>query len=375
MTKIRQLPLINFLLMENIRKHFPALHRGIYANTAASGLLNDALMEWRQEHDLDFLIGGSEMKMAAMMHQIPETRKTVANFFGCKIENVALVPNFSLGLNMLLEGLDLTHKVLLLEGDYPSVNWPFEYRGFNISYAKANSHLEANILEKVQSENISVIALSLVQWLNGIRIDMDFLKRLKNDFPKLMIIGDGTQFCGTTDFNFEESPFDALGASGYKWLLAGYGNGFILFKDEVKNNFKVKTIGFNAANINLEGRDTVRFAKHFEPGHLDTLNFGSLKFSLDYLDQLGKRQIENHLNDLSMKAKNSFGALGLLDETVMDRNSHSTIFNIKGDDALFRKLTDNEVVCSQRGGGIRISFHCYNTKNEIDEIVRILKTT
>ncbi|MFT6797588.1 MAG: cysteine desulfurase/selenocysteine lyase, partial [Maribacter sp.] len=56
------------------------------------------------------------------------------------------------------------------------------------------------------------------------------------------------------------------------------------------------------------------------------------------------------------------------------REAHSTIFNIKGDTALFKKLLENDVLCAQRGNGIRLGFHFYNTLNEIDEIVRIVKT-
>ena len=39
------------------------------------------------------------------------------------------------------------------------------------------------------------------------------------------MIGDGTQFLGAHAFHFNTSPFDVLAASGYKWLLAGFGNG------------------------------------------------------------------------------------------------------------------------------------------------------
>ena len=49
----------------------------------------------------------------------------------------------------------------------------------------------------------------------------------------MLIIADATQFCGTAPFNFNESAIDILGGSGYKWLLGGYGNGYILFKDQL----------------------------------------------------------------------------------------------------------------------------------------------
>ncbi len=175
----------------------------------------------------------------------------------------------------------MREHILLLENDYPSVNWPFESRGFQISYAKIDEKLEQNILEKVRTNSITVLALSLVQWINGIRVDLDFLKSLKEEFPQLLIIADGTQFCGAFEIDFENSGIDVLGASGYKWLLAGTGNGFMLFKDLAKRRFTIKTTGFNSANAVLTAKNTIPFNKHFEPGHLDSLNFGSLKCALE----------------------------------------------------------------------------------------------
>ena len=358
--------------MENIRKEFPILNQYIYADTAASGLLYDSLLDWRQEHDLDFLIGGSSMKMKSLSI-VTETRKTVGNFFGCKQENVALVPNFSLGLNLLLDGLHKEQKVLLLENDYPSVNWPFESRSFAIFYVKITSNVEELILEKVKKEKISVLALSLVQWLNGIKIDLDFIQNLKRECPELLIIADGTQYCGTEVFNFEESGIDVLGTSSYKWLLGGYGNGFFLLKEGLQERFSVKSTGFNTAGGDVLSKEQIRLSKRLEPGHLDSFNFGSLKFSLDFFSKIGIDKITQQNKLLSIKAKEELGQLGLLEDVVMKRKDHGTIFNIKGDEALFQRLKSNGVLCSQRGGGIRLSFHFYNTEKEINSIVRILK--
>lgn len=357
--------------MQTLRKKFPLLNQYLYANTAATGLLSEDLMEWRQGHDLDFLIGGSIMKMKSFEH-IPEIRKTVGRFFNCKPENVALVPNFSLGLNILLEGLDKSQRVLLLQDDYPSVNWPFETRNFPIVHVEINERLEETIREKVKTGKIDVLALSLTQWINGITIDLDFLKQLKKDFPNLLIIADGTQFCGTRQFDFQGSGVDVLGASGYKWLLAGNGNGFVLIKDEVKDRFSLKFLGSNSVDRDETKRYDVPFCKHLEPGHLDSLNFGSLQFALDFLDDIGMPHIEAHLAKLSRKAKAAFSGMGLLEQSVAERKDHSTIFNITGDQKLYRKLMDHDVICARRGKGIRLSFHFYNTEEEIDGIVKIL---
>ncbi|WP_281541042.1 aminotransferase class V-fold PLP-dependent enzyme [Maribacter aestuarii] len=359
--------------MEKIRNDFPVVRKSIYVNTAVFGPLYDSLIDWRQEHDLDLLLHGSDMREKTMKI-LSDTRKTVGTFFNCKTENIALVNNFSTGLNVLLEGLDPKRKILLLENDYPSVNWPFEDRKFDISYVKMSADVENEIRETVRSENIDVLAISLVQWLDGFLIDLEFIKDLKKEYSDLIIIADGTQFCGVVDFNFESSGIDVLGASAYKWLLAGYGNGFMLFSDQVKEEFFPKTIGFNSANGDVDKKESIRFAKKLEPGHLSCLNFGSLKFSLEYLKSIGMDKISAHNNNLSHKAKQEFTDLGLLDDDIIERAKHSTIFNLKIDNHKFQRLLHENVLCAQRGDGVRVGFHFYNNENDLNTIVRILKT-
>ncbi|MGW9685361.1 aminotransferase class V-fold PLP-dependent enzyme [Flagellimonas sp. 2504JD1-5] len=359
--------------MQNLRKKFPVLKQCIYANTPATGLMYEDLLEWRQEHDLDYLIGGS-MTKHKNFEDIHTIRDTVGGFFNCKSENIALVPNFTIGLNILLEGLSKENRVLLLENDYPSLNWPFETRNFHREYIQIDEQLEDKIYSKVESGKVDVLAFSIVQWINGIKIDLDFIKRLKKDFPDLLIIADGTQFCGTQSFNFTDSGIDVLGASGYKWLLSGYGNGFVLVSEAGKERIVPKFIGNGSVDRNVDLRNSISFCKHLEPGHLDSFNFGSLQFSLNFLESIGLDHIQVQLQKLSSRAKEGFNSLGLLEDAVVKRKGHSTIFNIKEDQGRYRRLKDNDVVCVRRGNGIRLGFHFYNTENEIDMIMDIIKS-
>jgi len=358
--------------MQKLRKKFPVLNQCIYANTASSGLLGEGLLEWRQDHDLDYLIGGSDMKNKAMS-QLSKVKHTVGSFFHCPGEQVALVPNFSLGLNLLLEGLPKDQRVLLLESDYPSVNWPFESRNFPREYVSIDENLEQNIHGRIKDGKIDVLALSLVQWVNGILIDLDFLRELKKEFPHLLILADGTQYLGMEEFNFETSGIDILGASAYKWLLAGYGNGFFLVREGAQDRFDLKAIGHGSVEGDASKRDQITLCKMLEPGHLDTLNFGSLDFALKFLNDIGQDNIEQQVRRLSQRAMEAFSSLGLLETYVPARKKHSGIFLVQGDDKLFNRLREQNVVASPRGGGIRLSFHFYNTEEEVDQIAKILK--
>jgi len=358
--------------MENIRKQFPILRQYIYANTPVFGPMYEDLMDWRQERDLDLLIHATEMPKKRG-HILADTRTTIAKMFNCNLSNVALINNFSTGMNFLLEGLDKSSKILVLESDYPSVNLPFERRRFKMFYAKIDENVEANITEILEAQSIDVLAFAAVNWQNGIKVDFEFIKQLKLKYPNLLIITDATQFIGTQEFSFEDSGIDVLATSGYKWLLGGYGNGFMLFSDFATEKIAVKSIGDNTGTAKITKQSKVAFAKYFEPGHLSDHSFGSLLFSLNFLHKVGLSRIATQINSLSKKAMNVFGAMDLLEPSVVNRKSHSTIFNIKGDHDLFIYLTENGVMCAQRGNGIRLGFHFYNTKEEIDQIAKLIK--
>ena len=364
------MPPVNF---EALRSAFPVTEHTLYANTAAIGLMSEDLQEWRQEHDLDFLVGGSEMKMESFQ-MISDVRDSLGVFLGCHRSRVALIPNFSLGLNLVLEGLPGQSRVLLLQTDYPSVNWPFEARGFPIEYATLDNEVEKHIDQQLQKQHFDVFAFSLVQWENGLRIDPDFITYLREQYPDLLLIADGTQSCGAFAVDFDSSGLDMLGGSGYKSMLDGTGNGYALFSERAQERLDLKSTGFNAVGGNLEQKGNVRTAKHLEPGHLDSTCFGSLGYAVEKLQAWGIENIESHNGKLMQKAIAGLHSLGLIKDPYENRRVHGNILNIRGDDALFAHLSEKGVSCSQRGGGIRLSFHLYNNLADIDGLLSILKS-
>ena len=360
--------------MKDLSLHFPVTSEYIYLNTASCGLLSRELVDWRRSHDQKLLEGGSVFRDLHKAH-IAEIREQAAKFFYTSSANVALVPNFSFGMNVLLDGMSNGQKVLLLQGDYPSVNWPIENRDFDVCYVDMDENLEDNIAQAVVKHQPDILALSIVQYISGMKVDLGFLKQLKENHPELLIVGDGTQFLGTANFNFDESAFDIVGASAYKWLLSGYGCGLYLIKDSAKERIYPKTIGYNSADANFDKRNDIEFVGYLEPGHQDTINYGSLGQSLSYLDSLGIINIEKHLQSVTAKAKEAFLELGLLNRVAASRQNHSTIFNIKGDAKLFNKLKDENIIASLRGDGIRVSFHIYNTETDLNRLLAVLKSS
>jgi selenocysteine lyase/cysteine desulfurase len=349
---------------------FPIIEEYTYLNTANSGILSTNLAEWRTQHDEAFMAGGSVFKMESMP-LITDLRNNIAKYFGSKPENTFLVPNFSIGFNILLNGLDRNHRFLLLEEEYPSVSYPIMSVGFAYYSVPINEKLEENIINAIEKFKPTILTFSMVQYISGFRMDDDFILKLKTTYPSLLLIGDGTQFLGTTAFNFEKSGLDALIGSGYKWLLAGYGNGYVMLSDQMKDAIYAKNKLANLPTAPfLKEKDHLSMC--FEPGHLDTLNFGTLNESLNDLALLGFDYIEKTTQTLSNQARLALNARGLVADWMLDRHYQSTIMSMLLDQKTVDKLVAAKILCSPRGAGTRISFHFYNTEEDLTRLIEIL---
>ena len=359
--------------MNSYADQFPVLSNYTYLNTASSGVLPLAVKEWRTQHDQDFLENASVFREPHKDH-IEQIRETMARFVGASLDDVALVPNWTFGFNTILEGVQEEKSCLLLEGDYPSINWPVENHGLQCSYAKIDYGLEDNIREALAQKTPDIFAFSLTQYINGITLSLEFLKEIKQLYPEMLLIADGTQYIGTRPFDFNNSPIDILGFSGYKWLMAGYGVGCMFIKQFAKDSLFPKTIGFNSASYLFgSNREDAPFNKLLEPGHHDTLNFGSLMRSVQMLEKIGLVNIFEHVSSLRTYAIQQLIALGFIDPKIQHRRDHGPILSINNAPGLFAYLRQHNILCSERGDGIRISFHFYNNNKDLDVLFQALK--
>ncbi|SCY38893.1 Selenocysteine lyase/Cysteine desulfurase [Nonlabens sp. Hel1_33_55] len=355
--------------MYNLKEHYPVLKDYTYLNTAAHGLISTVVADYKVSLNQELLNTASVFADSRGAF-IDDVRTSVSSFIDAHYHMTALVPNFSMAFNALLEAIDKKNKFLLVKGDYPSVNWPVEARGFECCYADLNATLEENIWNACEQHKPDFLALSIVQYISGIRIDLEFLRKLKLQFPDLIIIADGTQFIGVEEFRFRESGIDILAASCYKWLNAGDGNAFMTFKEDVVDRIKPKYTGFNSVQGFKNDRGS--FMGHFEPGHQDMTAFGGLQKAIEFCNEYGIYSIQNQIQTISQEARNEFTGRNLLQPEVTGRKLHSSIFNITGDEKLFEKLKNEKIIISQRGEGLRVSISYYNSIEDLNKLLNVI---
>ncbi|GGE38862.1 hypothetical protein [Psychroflexus planctonicus] len=349
---------------------FPILQTCSYFNTPSSGLISKKVLEFRREYNEG--IHHDYTKIDYLEDEkINVLRDKIQLYFYAKTAEVALLANFSTGMNLIVEALPENSKILLLEGDYPSVNYPFTHRKFELCYAEINEHLEQNILQKVEAFKPDFIALSLVQFISGILIDFNFLKELKTKYPNIHIIGDATQYLGTEDFNFDESAFSVIGSSGYKWFNAGTGNAFFMLKPDFIEGLKPKSLGSNSLISKPDGPE--RKIGFLEPGHFDMHSLKSLEVALDFhYSDIGIHRIEKQIKSISALAKKQFSSRNLLSSDVQNRKIHSCIFNINGDELILERLLQQKIICAKRGDGIRVGFQYFNNQADLANLLNCL---
>ena len=330
----------------------------VYLDSAKACPYYYELLDWRNNYEKKSLIQKSEIRLNHK--KIAQSVKNeVSDFFKLKKTDVFFTNSFSQGFQSLVNEINGKPKFIVLEDDYPSISDSLKKNNFDLIYVKNDSNIEDNIKNAIIKFNPDFLAISVVQWIDGILIDNNYLKSLKLEYKNLTIIADGTQFCGTCNFNFENSPFDVLISSGYKWMLAGYGIAFVL----IKNNF------YSNKFLNT---DKSKMQNAIELGHYDMLAIGSLSLSLKKLRK-SIHSIEKKLKDISKIVSSELIKLDLLDDKVKNRKEHSTIFNIKDPDgSLFTYLANNNIICSQRGKGVRLSFNFFNTKSDIKKLINTL---
>lgn len=341
-----------------------------YLNTPGNGLMPRTHHEWRKNRDTDFFDVYGDLRDQQSIF-IGTVKESFGALFNCKKEHVFALPNFSFGLHTLLSGMPEGLKYAVLEDDYPSLNYPIVSHGFDYVSIKVDQFLEENITKCIRADKVDVLLLSIVQYINGMKIDLDSIKRLKAENPNLIIIADATQYLGTEPFDFENSAFDAVGGSGYKWLMAGFGNGYMMISEDLKSLLYTK------AQQGIKPKEAMWAAKSildtfFEPGHQDTLSHGTLLQSVDFLNRIGLDTVQEHLKVLSDYAYEKLSERNLLLPEIAARIVKSSLINVQINPAFYPDLLREGIKCFPRGTGVRIGIHLYNTKEDIDKLVHVI---
>ncbi|KPL04395.1 MAG: hypothetical protein AMJ90_00755 [candidate division Zixibacteria bacterium SM23_73_2] len=374
--------------LKKIRDEFPFTKNNIiFLNHASFGPIPQCTLKAKLEY-LKYASLQKTQNIDQMCFDIlDDTRKKAAKLINAKTEEIGYSFNTSYGLNFAVWGLDLKpdDKVLLSDVEFPANVYPWlnlKSKGVKIKLVPSKDRFfDIDKFKKSIDSKTKVLSLSYVQFLNGFKNDLEEIGKIceKKD---IFFVVDAIQGIGNLNLDVRKLKIDFLSTGGAKWLLSGLGTGFFYYSKNAKKKLNPSFFGWMGVDWKVDFTDLLNFdldpfedARRFATGSHPFENVIAMHTSLGFLLDIGIKKIERHnkklldilinyLKDSTYKIKSD----------LSPRHRSSILsFTCKNSKNLFEKLTQKKIISSYREKAIRVSPHFYNTEEEIEELIKILK--
>ena len=181
-----------------------------------------------------------------------ENRKALAAILGVKQNNICLTDNTTMGMNLVLMGLDFKAKdrIVITDHEHPCVSSPLwilkrkhgiqtEVRTFPGAQqlCQMNSDELIDFLFPVIPElkNAKALCVSHIYNTTGVRLPLDKLRQRADQLNIRYLIVDGAQALGMVDMSHAENRLDNCdfyAAPMHKWMNGPPGTGILYIKNE-----------------------------------------------------------------------------------------------------------------------------------------------
>lgn len=300
-------------------------------------------------------------------------------------DRIAFVENTSNGLNILAQGLQWKQgdRIILNDIEFPSNVYPFlnlKSYGVEIDYVKSKEGIvTVEDIEEAITPNTKLISVSFVQFLSGYRIDLERLGNLCRSKGIIFCV-DSIQGLGALQLDVQKYKIDFLSNGGHKWLMGLEGLGFIYLTEEIQEQLNPKYVGWtsvidawNLLDYNLTLRKS---ADCFQNGTLSSPGIVALNASQKFRLSLGYNEIEETVlnnSEYFISSLNEAGIKPILKNVNKENLSGIVSFKSEKANEIFEALEKENITAAVRAGVVRLSPHFYNTQDEIDNVVSILK--
>ena len=285
--------------------------------------------------------------------RVSEARASFARLAGVSAEHVSIGPAASAMVGVVAAALPRGAEVLCAEGDFTSLLFPFLERQQAGGLSVRFSPLEA--IADAVTERTALVAVSAVQSFDGRLCDLDALEQACRRAGAHTLI-DATQAIGWLPL--AASRFDYVVASGYKWLLSPRGVAFLAVAPERLASLRPTAPSWFAGEDvwdSIYGAP-LRLAPNARrlDGSPAWFSWHACAEALAFIERVGVPAI--HAHDLELSA------------TFLDRlgrpASRSPIVSLPGEQ-VYAALFAAGISASRRGGATRVSFHLYNTREQV----------
>lgn len=327
-----------------------------YLNTATYGLppraAHEAMLAAERDRAAGLLAAG------ALDEAVTRSREAFGRLLGVPAGRVACGPQVSYFVGLVAASLPAGATVLVADGDFTSLLWPFA--------ARAGLNVRSVPLERIAGAvdgGVDVIAVSAVQSADGRIAPLgDLIAAARAHGARILL--DATQAAGWLPL--PASRVDWLVCGGYKWLLGPRGTCFLTGTAEALDALPAAGAGWYAGAAIWDS--VYGLPLRLAPGgrRLDLSPawqcWAGHAPALDLLERVGVPAIHDH--DVAL-ARRFRAALGL-------PPGDSAIVSVAVPDGTAELLRGNGVIASVRAGRLRCAFHLSTTEADVDKAAGLL---
>jgi selenocysteine lyase/cysteine desulfurase len=337
--------------MDDARKQFE-IEPG-YFNTASLGVPPRPVLEavlagvdaWRRGRD----------SLADYDEAVARSRAAFGRLVNVDPEQVAIGATVSSLVGLVATGVPDGAEVLVADGDFTSVLYPFAVQA--VRGVTLRSVPLAELVGAI-TDRTALVAVSLVQSADGAVLDLGALTAAARAHGALTMV-DGTQACGWLPV--DAADVDYFVAATYKWLLAPRGAAMLAVHSGRLDALVPHAAGWYAG-ADVWG-DTIyglpaRLASTAR--RLDTspavLAWAGTAPALEFLEQVGVAAIRDH--DVALANRLRAG-LGL-------PPGESAIVSVPLPLDARERLAAADIRTAVRAGQVRFACHLYTTESDVD---------
>jgi selenocysteine lyase/cysteine desulfurase len=363
---------------------FPALSNVLYFNAAYMGpypqRTQAAILFWLERFS-------NPSALDYRWVEFPErVRAQLAQLLGVSGDQFSINSSTGEAVSFYANGCEFKpgDRVALFKEEYPSdvLPWMFaqKNRGLEIDfYDKALAYDIPALMKKLHAKT-RFLNLSSVEFQTGNRADIVELGHHLRQRDVRFIV-DVTQALGGMKLTSEEiEACDLMVCSTYKWLLAPYGQAFAYWSkrslaETVQTHGNWLTQPKAPNDLMVYSTDSKPGARRFDRGQApNILGMKGLEASLSLFQEIGLAAVEKH----NLALVNHFLENMNRDryELVTKSELRSAIVCLRAKDSDSAKLQEHlrksKVDLSVREGNLRISFHLFNTTEQVDRLLQNL---
>ena len=361
----------------DIRKQFPVTSHSVYLNTAAAGPLAISTQQAATQYYQQMLNDG-DVHWDDWLARREQVRAQVARFINAEPDEIGFTTNTSTGMNLIIDSLEKHGEVISNDLEFPVTTIPWMHRRIPVHIIKAiGGVVTSEAIRAAMDVRTGIIAASYVQYSNGFRTDLEELGASKG---KHSLVVNASQAAGAFEIDVKRMRIDALCSTGHKWMLSGYGSGFVYISKELQERSKPRSIGWLSVQDPYGDRnDEVRLrhdvSARAELGCPHFAGIFALGASVEMMLGIGLREIEGRVLELNRYLTKRLAEEGLRVLSPLDAESHRSAETLVASDEpsqAVSKLAAKKIFVTEKPQGFRVATDFFNDEEDIERLIESL---